>query len=57
MAGRMSVVGMLVDVLLTLVQIIVFLYDVLSYPVYKFFSRAMAKVISINFLDKNEIET
>ena len=57
MAGRMSLVGMLVDVLLTLVQIIVFLYDVLSYPVYKFFSKAMAKVISVNFLDKDEIES
>jgi len=43
MAGRMSVLGMLVDVLLTVVQIVVFLYDVLSYPVYKFFTRAMGK--------------
>lgn len=47
MAGRMSVLGMLVDVLLTVVQIVVFLYDVLSYPVYKFFTRAMGKVLAV----------
>ena len=35
---------MVVDVLLTVVQIIVFLYDVLSYPIYRFLGRALSKV-------------
>jgi len=41
--GGMSASGLLVDVLLTVVQIIVFLYDVLSYPVYRFLGKAFTQ--------------
>ena len=42
--GGVSASGLLVDVLLTIVQIIVFLYDVLSYPIYRFLGRALSQV-------------
>ena len=35
---------MVVDVLLTVAQILVFLYDVLSYPFYRAASRALGQV-------------
>ena len=41
----MSASGLVVDVLLTVVQIIVFLYDVLSYPIYRFLGRALSQVM------------
>ena len=42
--GGVSASGLVVDVLLTLVQIIVFLYDVISYPIYRFLDRALSQV-------------
>ena len=42
--GGVSASGLVVDVLLTIVQIIVFLYDVLSYPIYRFLGKALSQV-------------
>ena len=48
--GGGSAGGLAVDVLLTIVQIIVFLYDVISYPVYRFLSRALSQVTLLDIL-------
>ena len=48
--GGGSAGGLAVDVLLTIVQIIVFLYDVISYPVYMFLSRALSQVTLLDIL-------
>ena len=50
--GGVSASGLVVDVLLTVVQIIVFLYDVLSYPIYRFLGRALSKV----FVDERTMD-
>lgn len=44
MAARISVSGMVMDVMLTIAQIIVFLYDVISYPLYRFLTKALGEV-------------
>ena len=48
--GGGSAGGLAVDVLLTIVQIIVFLYDVISYPIYRFLSRALSQVTLLDIL-------
>jgi len=40
----MSVSGMVVDVFLTVAQIVVFFYDVFSYPIYRFLTKALGEV-------------
>ena len=45
-----SIIIVILDVLLTIVQIIVFLYDVISYPVYRFLSRALSQVTLLGIL-------
>merc|ERR1719167_1338638 len=44
MAVRISVSGMVMEVMLTMAQIMVFLYDVFTYPVYRILSKALGEV-------------
>jgi len=43
-SNKASVAGIIMDVVLTIAQVVVFVYDVVTFPIYKFLSRALEPV-------------